>query len=1158
MLGTSDRNVSEVEHFFESRHIAAGYLVPTETGLAKSIMDAHQQLRSFFRHVGLHDYELQEKGQEAKIKIKTFLVHCNEMTETYTSLYRPLTKLGDPRLWISGLNGYTVAGNLVVLLVHESEIYAVNTSVEGLLDSSSDPHSPLSYLIDLVSGAKRKPLVDKFSEWNLRLLRSFFSEASKGEEVFLRVDKSFLDQIGQDIGGDVGFLKAVQTGPFWAMPNTSLVERANQLVRQRKLRTPDYKDPGVFDPTYRSLRAPVYLPYLAALVRNDSETINGFYNRLADELKFKHEFGSSEMAKLENVWLDLEQWASQCGGQFGQFHFRRLGGYGRIGVPRSQSILKPQDFERLPHVFAQAQVRPGLDLTDLQLTRILNGARTNEWHFTVAFKNALNHREFDQPIRSLVAAAYTEWDGTIPRFGAQRGVGVGGGGVGSNLEIAANEFGLALVVESQYPLKLSPRWHLPAVQDAGGFELTHSEFTWSGKFSGTRGVSTLAKPSQEVDLWNIATLAAAGNPQEFEMCYGRGEDSEAIACLLTLSTRLLWILIPSINVLSGEPELMEGGLPASGPAYLLAPPSCVASLKNYLDREKPDGEIINASGIPNNWLLVCLFDCASLSEEQRLLPDGREHGHPKPHPIRFTGGRSIRRGFSRMYLPYDLPEIELDAPDEVCIVTADGIDLEAVLDPCLGTTEQATLLKPRRRFTVKIYSTQSASYELKAISTNGEMLGRARLKVAGLGGEVVETRDTFSLDNLGRPMSSLEGLTGALLGLSQPSPNNYKPDIIEGFQISSSELGNRVKFTNEKCGVHENFLDRLAQSGGLDYGVARDLLRRLLHSQGKTDEPVYILLELRRRGHLELSTTQKGHISRVYSVKPTLYSLPSTSSNKQVWAISGTLRLDHWRLISIEQDAWLALSNDNDETFNSWRLLITSQFEAEKACRQLGFEFVQMPCVRIADWSGSLERFKGETFHNTMESIGSTQDDLKRFNSGKGLFTAIPSGSLVELLEVRDLDSRMDRLFVLADQGQYAFVRDKGWGKWLAIGEFAKWVSIKYPGMADVYPPPITYESKYGTVWIPARVGLPSVLERVLILCSGLSPEIFSLQRMVQEEAQSDGRILLSVPSGYLAILSANPFYDEMVQGRWCAYHHVPEQVARIVAEKLGAVLDMI
>jgi hypothetical protein len=1151
MLDRADRDIEEIVRFFSTRGLEAGYLVRTATGLGKSIMDAHTQLVGYMRRAELHDYAVQTKGAEGTIIVKTWLVKKDGLVETQSALYRPKTKPGDPRIWIDDLTKHAVPGNLLALLAHEGEIYVVNTSEDGLIESAADPSSPLSHLLDLLAGAKSKPLDDRFSEWNLRLLRSFFSEASGGEEVFLRVDKDLLDQIGQDIGGDSGFLEAIRTGPGWGDPSRSFTHSIITLRKQRKTSGRSYKDPGRFDLIYRGLRAPTYLPYLAALVRNDAENASAYYAGLSDDLKLKHHFGSQEMEQVETVWADLAEWTEANGGRFGHFKLRRLGGYRLVGVPRSQSILKPSDVEDLARVFVQAQVRPGQELSEESLTRILSEARATGSIFTAGFQKALEIDDFEQPIRAAIYTAYSDWDGTLPFRGD----------TATSVESATNFrdegglcIGISLSVVRETPLRLSPCWRIPAIQDIGKFELAHDNLIWYGQFSGTEGANSTRSLRQDAEFWGVAKRAS-DTAVQFDARYFVSDDSEPTTLKLTLMRKLLWVLAPAIDNLRGDIELREGDLPASGSAFLLAPPHNVRALQGYIEREKPECEVISALGVPEDWLIVRLVECASLSQEQRILPDGERKARPSPRAIRFVGGKSIRRGYSRMYLPYDLPLIELDAPKCSRIKCSEGIGIEEQSSPLNLTAGDQSQWKPLRRFKLTLPSSRSASYELKAIAADGSNLGQAKLRIADLGGDVVDTGKPFSLDNIGRPIHSNEGLSGVILEAS-PEESTHPLGELSDCDLTEVELGFSIECEHLNAGVHEMFLDALAQSGSLDYGVARDLLQRLLRSTGELSEPVFLLLELRRRGYLGISTTHKGHIARIHSIKPTLYSLPLTCAGRPVWAVAGTLRIAHWEVITREAGAWSARRlNNSGAVFEPWRLVIIDESMAIETCNEIGFQFAQTPCISIASWSASLELFRAETFRNTMESIGSAREGAMRLNASKGRFTATPYGQVCELWRVRDLDIGVGNLYVLADQGKYAFVSDSRWGVWLALDAFAKHVS-GFSGMDGIHPLPITYESVNRTIWLPARISLPTILERALVLCSGDSPDVLTLCKDEAENAKS--RLLLIRTKDGLPEFSANRFYMDMADGKWLAYRYVPENIARIIASRLGAVLDII
>ena len=103
MLAMSDTPIERFLPLFAQAGVPVAFLVPTPTGFGKSIMDATTSVRQLFLDQGLHDYDLQQQGPANKVLIQTFLVTDRELIPTETSLYRPVTKMGDPRLWIYNL-----------------------------------------------------------------------------------------------------------------------------------------------------------------------------------------------------------------------------------------------------------------------------------------------------------------------------------------------------------------------------------------------------------------------------------------------------------------------------------------------------------------------------------------------------------------------------------------------------------------------------------------------------------------------------------------------------------------------------------------------------------------------------------------------------------------------------------------------------------------------------------------------------------------------------------------------------------------------------------------------------------------------------------------------------------------------------------------------
>ena len=97
MLAMSDVSVEKYISLFSDIGISVAFLVPTPTGYGKSIMDATGSVRTLLREESLHDYQKQGQGPASKKMVRSYFVAPNGLVETEASLYRPVTKKGDPR-----------------------------------------------------------------------------------------------------------------------------------------------------------------------------------------------------------------------------------------------------------------------------------------------------------------------------------------------------------------------------------------------------------------------------------------------------------------------------------------------------------------------------------------------------------------------------------------------------------------------------------------------------------------------------------------------------------------------------------------------------------------------------------------------------------------------------------------------------------------------------------------------------------------------------------------------------------------------------------------------------------------------------------------------------------------------------------------------------
>jgi len=91
-------------------------IIPTSTGLSKSIMDATQKIRQFLKIEAIHNFEEQDFGPQNKIILKANFLNTDfQEIITNVSLYRSNGR-GDYRIWFSGLSEFADKFDELVLL----------------------------------------------------------------------------------------------------------------------------------------------------------------------------------------------------------------------------------------------------------------------------------------------------------------------------------------------------------------------------------------------------------------------------------------------------------------------------------------------------------------------------------------------------------------------------------------------------------------------------------------------------------------------------------------------------------------------------------------------------------------------------------------------------------------------------------------------------------------------------------------------------------------------------------------------------------------------------------------------------------------------------------------------------------------------------------
>jgi hypothetical protein len=144
--------------------ISLTLIEPTENGLKKSIMDSTGTVRNYLRKNNFHDYNLQAQGPENKIIIDALIYETDKVNKSRTSLYRPKTKKGDPRIWFSGLTKYSNPNDILALIAFESKLHVLNLTqlpIEQLIGSAIiNPIKELIEEINFIESVVSKELLN--------------------------------------------------------------------------------------------------------------------------------------------------------------------------------------------------------------------------------------------------------------------------------------------------------------------------------------------------------------------------------------------------------------------------------------------------------------------------------------------------------------------------------------------------------------------------------------------------------------------------------------------------------------------------------------------------------------------------------------------------------------------------------------------------------------------------------------------------------------------------------------------------------------------------------------------------------------------------------------------------------------------------------------
>ena len=146
------RKLTDIEQnkikLLTKNQVSLTLIEPTETGLKKSIMDATGSVRSFLKSENIHDYDQQLQGPNYKILITTVIHTGFKTIKSQASLYRPVTKNGDPRIWFYKMTKIADANDIIAIAYFDKSFQIFNLTqldIETLINSSIQ--NPLQDLI---------------------------------------------------------------------------------------------------------------------------------------------------------------------------------------------------------------------------------------------------------------------------------------------------------------------------------------------------------------------------------------------------------------------------------------------------------------------------------------------------------------------------------------------------------------------------------------------------------------------------------------------------------------------------------------------------------------------------------------------------------------------------------------------------------------------------------------------------------------------------------------------------------------------------------------------------------------------------------------------------------------------------------------------------
>ncbi|GAB92719.1 hypothetical protein ACSJLP_24465 [Gordonia rhizosphera NBRC 16068] len=250
--------------------------------------------------------------------------------------------------------------------------------------------------------------------WNTAVADVVYPETSEPAPAYMDLDDDQLRLIASQAGYD---------GTDPAARLASVVRAVTARQGRLSLRT-IVRETRIWHKKATLQEAPPCIAFLAVTVLaaedmgNTSEGLasNAYYARLAPLLDVPSEDSSivsQYRSNIEELWDATNGWLASLEGRRGLPSAFALS-HRFVGLPMSQALVRAADRARLPHVFAQYGLTPGMHLAPSDLTPYLDEWLSSE-HSTAthSLRTLWQRKDSHERISSVAAIELANWDGNL-------------------------------------------------------------------------------------------------------------------------------------------------------------------------------------------------------------------------------------------------------------------------------------------------------------------------------------------------------------------------------------------------------------------------------------------------------------------------------------------------------------------------------------------------------------------------------------------------------------------------------------------------------------------------------------------------------------------------------------------------------------------------